>query len=295
MTDTTDTADAEGTKPTLTQKVLQELREWGATLAIFIPVFLVFTTFAFELRSIPSESMLPGLQVHDRVAVNKFAYGYSRHSVAMELGRFLPLGPGRVFGKTPERGDVVVFMHPHFNRVMIKRAIGLPGDTVQMRGERLFINGQEVPTEYLGTRTYVEHAARGRQAFTYVARVYEETLPNGVKVRVEHIEKDADVDTTPVFHVPEGHVLFMGDNRDRSLDGRNTRARDSGHCPVVDGAVREAGCPLPAGMDPERASIGFVPLENLIGRAETVFFTLNFCRDRAGHECPPGGRVWRGL
>lgn len=295
MTDTDHAAEVAPEQRTLAQKIKQELREWGMTLAIFIPAFLVFTTFVFELRSIPSESMLPGLQVHDRVAVNKFAYGYSRHSVAMELGRFLPLGPGRVMGKMPERGDVVVFMHPHFSRVMIKRAIGLPGDTVQMRAERLIINGQEVPTEYLGTRTYVEHASGGRAANTYVARVFEETLPNGVKVRVEHIEKDADVDTTPVFYVPEGHVLFMGDNRDRSLDGRNTRKTNSGHCPVVDGAVRGAGCALAPGVEPEEASIGFVPLDNLIGRAETVFFTLNFCRDRAGHECPPGGRVWRPL
>ena len=118
---------------TLQQKVVKELREWGITLSIFIPVFLVFSGLFYELRVIPSESMVPNLQVGDRVTVNKFAYGYSRHSLPFSLGRYVPLPDGRILASDPKRGDVAVFEHPHTARVMIKRIIGLPGDTVTVR------------------------------------------------------------------------------------------------------------------------------------------------------------------
>lgn len=282
MSEATSSPDA--AKPTLAEKAKRELREWGVTLAIFIPLYLIFTTFFYELRSIPSESMVPNLQVGDRVAVNKFAYGYSRHSVPFGLGKLLPLGDGRLMGRYPERGDVVVFMHPHFNRVMIKRAVGLPGDRIQMRGEKLYINGEALPLEYEGTRTYVPHGDRS----AVTARVFAETLPGGESHPVEHTQKGTPADDTPVFIVPDGHIFFMGDNRDDSLDARAL----TGHCPVVDGVIDRAGCTPLVALD--KASIGFVPLDNLIGRADTVFFTLNFCRSTPGNQCPPG-RVWRSL
>ncbi len=118
---------------TLQDKVVKELREWGITLSIFIPIFLIFSGLFYELRVIPSESMVPNLQVGDRVTVNKFAYGYSRHSRPFSLGRYVPLPEGRVFASMPKRGDVAVFEHTHTPRVMIKRIIGLPGDTVSVR------------------------------------------------------------------------------------------------------------------------------------------------------------------
>ena len=283
MTDVSAEHDAER-KKTLRARVLHELKEWGATLAIFIPIYLIFTTFAFELRSIPSESMVPNLQVGDRVAVNKFAYGYSRQSVPFGLGRFLPLGDGRIMGRVPDRGDVVVFQHPHFNRVMIKRVIGVPGDTIQMRGERLYLNGEQVSQDFVTRRTYVPHGKRDPKQ----ARVFDEALPGGPSYRIEHLYKGAPSDDTPTFIVPEGHIFMMGDNRDDSYDSRAL----TGHCPDVDDVIDKAGCtPL---VKPEDASVGFVPLDLIIGRADTVFFTLNFCRDRIDNECPPG-RVWRGL
>ena len=104
-----------------------------ALLLIF--AFYIFSFLIYEQRVIPSESMVPNLQVGDRVAVNKFAYGYSRYSLPWGAWRLLPEGDGRVFGGKPERGDVAVFMHPHTDRVMIKRIIGLPGDQVQMIDE----------------------------------------------------------------------------------------------------------------------------------------------------------------
>jgi signal peptidase I len=264
-------------------KVKKELREWGVTLAIFIPVYLVFTTFIYELRSIPSESMVPNLAVGDRVAVNKFAYGYSKESVPFGMGKYLPLGDGRLFAREPSRGDVVVFQHPHYPRVMIKRLIGVPGDRIEMRAEKLYLNGEEVATEYLGTRQFRQHSS-GRSVRS---QEFRETLPGGKSYMVGDF-RDTPADDTVQFVVPDGHYFFMGDNRDDSLDSRAT----SGHCPAVDGVIFKTGCePRVAAVD---ASIGFVPFDNLIGRADTVLFTIGFCRDRDDHECPPG-RVWKPL
>ena len=126
---------------TLQEKLVKELREWGITLSIFIPIFLIFSGLFYELRVIPSESMVPNLQVGDRVTVNKFAYGYSRNSLPFSLGRYVPLPDGRQFAGQPKRGDVAVFEHTHTPRVMIKRIIGLPGDTVLVRdGQPIAIN-----------------------------------------------------------------------------------------------------------------------------------------------------------
>lgn len=265
-------------------KVRRELREWGVTLAIFIPVYLLFTTFIYELRSIPSESMVPNLEVGDRVAVNKFAYGYSKESVPFGLGRFLPLGEGRLFATQPKRGDVVVFQHPHFPRVMIKRLIGLPGDEIQMRGERLFLNGEPLEVTFDGTRIYREYKTKRR----LTARQFVETLPRGKSYTIAHTVSGGQADNTLLFIVPEGHFFFMGDNRDDSLDSRAS----TGHCLEENGVISRTGCEPRVPL--EDASIGFVPFDNLIGRADTVLFTLNFCRDREGHTCSPG-RVWKPL
>ena len=99
--------EAEQVPLTLPQKIKKELREWGITLSIFIPVFLIFSGLFYELRVIPSESMVPNLQVGDRVTVNKFAYGYSRNSLPFSLGRYVPLPEGRIFGSMPKRGDTL--------------------------------------------------------------------------------------------------------------------------------------------------------------------------------------------
>ncbi|MCI4645496.1 MAG: signal peptidase I [Hyphomonadaceae bacterium] len=283
--DQTSTRDSTEEKKSFSAKVKQELKEWGATLSVFIPLFLLFSGLVYEQRVIPSESMVPNLRVGDRVAVAKFAYGYNRHSVPFGMGKWLPLGDGTLFQRTPERGDVVVFEHPHFGRVMIKRVIGLPGDIVEMRGEQLFLNGEPVSTVFEGRLTYLPHGQR--QSIT--ARVYTETMDE--KSWVTHQwDQGSRGDSTPVFEVPAGHVLFMGDNRDNSKDGRDL----TGHCPARNGVVRDAGCSLPPGMAASDASIGFVPLDHLIGRAETVIFSTYRCRKQAGTDCLDG-RIWKGL
>ena len=276
-------SEAAEIQTSLGSKAMKEAREWGVTLAVFIPIFYLFSFLFYEQRVIPSESMVPNLQVGDRVVVSKFAYGYDRFSVPWGLGRILPLGKGRILAHAPRRGDVVVFMHPHWNRVMIKRLIGLPGDHVQMLGERLYLNGEPVPTEFIGRRRYIPH----RDTRPVSAAEYSETI-DGKTYLTHQWAKGQPLDTTVEFIVPEGYVFFMGDNRDNSKDARDT----SGHCPEVDGVIDKAGCELRVPAD--FASIGFVPMDHLMGRAETVLFTTHRCKRREGLDCPPK-RVWKAL
>lgn len=283
--------DGEKQKLTFGQKVKKELREWGVTLSVFVPLFLLFSGLVYELRVIPSESMVPNLQVGDRVTVNKFAYGYSRHSLPFSLGRYVPLPEGRIFAGNPKRGDVVVFEHPHTPRVMIKRLIGLPGDRIQVRGNRIFLNGEPIDRERQRTVRYDEYKDRSR----VTAVEYKETI--GDKSWIAHDMQRQGNDSSPIFVVPEGHFLFFGDNRDNSLDGRSER----GHCRQdASGAISQAGCepridpftnmPIPG----ENASIGFVPFDNLIGRADTVLFSTYSC-GRVNAEPCMKKRVWRPL
>jgi signal peptidase I len=275
------TTDAE---PTLTawEKVKRELKEWGQTLAVFVPIFLVFTGLIYEQRVIPSESMVPNLQVGDRIAVSKFAYGYSRYSLPLEMGRFIPLPKGRIFARMPERGDVVVFEHTHTKRVMVKRLIGLPGDRIQMIGEELYVNGAPVAEELVRTVRYTPHKHR----MSVTAREVREgdAGDSWLTYRTDTVNDDENEN---IFIVPAGHFFMMGDNRDNSLDSRFM----TGHCPAVDGLVDAFGCPLSVPAD--KASIGFVPFDHLIGRAETIILTLHRCKLEDGAACPK--RVWKGL
>lgn len=198
-------------------------------------------TVAFEPFNIPSGSMIPTLLVGDYLFVSKYAYGYSRHSMPFSPELF----QGRIFGSLPARGDVAVFKYPRDNSTdYIKRIVGLPGDRIQMRGGRLFLNGQEVPREGLGLYTVEGDGPR------MTVRRYRETLPaagGGAPVRHEILEAsdDGQYDNTTEYVVPAGHVFAMGDNRDNSLDSREMNA------------------------------VGFVPVENLVGRAEMIFFSVD--------------------
>ncbi|MEM6626682.1 MAG: signal peptidase I [Pseudomonadota bacterium] len=276
-------------RKSIVEWVKHEVRELAATIAVFLPIWLVFTTFAYELRSIPSESMVPALQVGDRVAVSKFAYGYTRNSIPFGIGRLL-LGDDksdpneRLFGRAPKRGDVVVFKHPNADKVMIKRLVGLPGDTLQMRGGRLFVNGAEVGREQVRTVAYAPHGSR----FTRNAVEYRETLPDGSNYLIHEFGDSNDHDRTPIFRVPDGHVFMMGDNRDNSEDSR----APSGH-PDLAAAYPHGWNNGPARVG-QPTGLGYVPLDHLIGRAETVLFSLYRCRRAEGQECAQP-RMWRGL
>jgi signal peptidase I len=155
----------------------------------------------------------------------------------------LPLFSGRIFFRTPQRGDVIVFKLPRDPSVdYIKRVVGLPGDRIQVRDSVLYINDQPVKRERIEDYVSEEGGVPLRQL------QYIETLPNGVRHRIIQISENGPLDNTDVYVVPAGHFFMMGDNRDNSLDSR----------------VAEA-----------RGGVGFVPAENLVGRAEFLFFSTN--------------------
>ncbi len=214
----------------------------------------LFRTLFFQPFWIPSESMKDTLLVGDFLFINKMAYGYSRYSCPFDA---CPIS-GRILGSEPKRGDVVVFSHPISHEVLVKRLIGLPGDRIQVRAGLLYINDVVAPQTPAGTFSEVmgpqgSMANRPRCQNGQVkdgdictrARAVE-TLPNGVQHDVLNIEDDSFADNTPVFEVPPAMYFFMGDNRDNSEDSRFSQ---------------------------DMGGLGFVPYENLIGRADVALFS----------------------
>lgn len=244
----------------LGRKAVSELGETVRFFAGVAAVWFLLVTFAFAAFHIPSVSMQPVLQVGDRVLVSKWAYGYSRHSLPLGIGYLLPDSwSGRVFGSLPDRGDVVVIRDPQQGINLIKRVIGLPGDTVELRAGRLYINGEVVERTPLNVLRY-----RDPQGDIVQVAEYDEALPGGPVHTIYEHGDDYGLDNAGPFRVPEDHLFLMGDNRDRSQDSR------------------------------ARYGIGYVHTDQLVGRAETVLFTFARCRNEEGLYCPPW-RVWRGL
>ena len=205
------------------------------TLIYAVLIAVVIRTVAFEPFNIPSGSMIPTLLIGDYLFVSKYTYGYSRYSLPFGIDLF----PGRIMDSPPERGDVVVFKLPVDPSVdYIKRVIGLPGDRIQVRNSVLYINGEPVQRERI--EDLVARNARGEDV-----RIpqYVETLPNGRRYRTLDQTPTGSLDDTRVYVVEDGHYFMMGDNRDDSADSRVT------------------------------GQVGQVPAQNLVGRAEVLFFS----------------------
>ena len=213
------------------------LGETLRTVIYAVIIALGVRTFLYEPFNIPSGSMKPTLLVGDFLFVSKFTYGYSRYSLPLSL----PLIEGRILAREPERGDVVVFKLPADNATdYIKRVIGLPGDRIQMRDGILHINRKPVQRELQDVIEVESDHGRIEQK-----SVYLETLPNGRQHLIWEASDNERYDNTPEFTVPPGHFFMMGDNRDSSQDSR------------------------------AQSIVGFVPLENMVGRAEFLFFSHN--------------------
>ena len=229
-------------------------RETFKTVFWAVVIALLVRTFAYEPFSIPSGSMLPGLLVGDYLFVSKFSYGYTRYSFPWSPRLF----SGRILDGTPERGDVVVFRLPADTKVdYIKRVIGLPGDKIQVKDGRLYINGKIVERRRAGQRVENERDEETGRWGETLYQIYTETLPNGRSYRIyEQSDAYPGSDNTPEYTVPASQYFMMGDNRDNSCDSRFSASYN------------------PGGAGPRcRQVVGYVPFANLIGRAEFIFFS----------------------
>lgn len=232
------------------------LAETTRFLLLFFLLAILLRTFVVAPFVIPSGSMLPELRIGDYLFVAKWPYGYSRHSIPFGLASW----EGRVWSAEPRRGDVVVFRYPGEDEDYVKRLIGLPGDTVQMRRGQLFLNGRPVPkvriADWLmpvtpnspcryGGRTQAPAVEEGKAVCRYPR--FRETLPGGRSYEVLD-QIDGGADDTPAYAVPAGHYFMMGDNRDDSADSR---------------------------FSLEQKGVGLLPSDHVIGRAMIAFFSTD--------------------
>lgn len=222
-----------------TQPQGESIGEFVRTIIFAFIIAMLIRTVAFEPFNIPSSSMVPTLLIGDFLFVSKYSYGYGSAGTFWSVPDF----KGRVFDREPARGDVIVFKWPHDNSTdYIKRLIGLPGDRIQMRHGILYINDMAVPRDRLSVPVPLPH----NESVPANITDYQEHLPGGVTHIIRKEGDEMPLDNTEVFVVPAHHYFFMGDNRDNSED---SRAKNGG--------------------------VGFVPEENLVGKAEFLFFSLD--------------------
>jgi|TARA_B110000438_G_scaffold112781_1_gene110650 signal peptidase I len=227
-------------------KVIKKKDNFFISFFLILIVALFFRAFFFQSYNIPSGSMLKNLFVGDYIFVSKFTYGYSKNSLPFSL----PIIPGRLFASSPKRGDVVVFKLPSDGRTdYIKRVIGLPGDKIQVIEGKVFINNSKLDYEKIGTfqdNNLINRKNRSLGCRNESLDIILETLPNGISYEVLDSQNQSYADNTGVYNVPEDHFFVMGDNRDNSQDSRYLK------------------------------SVGFIPFDNLVGRAEIIFFSWNW-------------------
>jgi len=231
-------------------------------IAMIAVAFLIFSTFGYAAFHIPSSSMEPTLEVGDRIFVAKFPYGYNKFSFYFDPD---PIGEARFFEDAPKRGDVVVFTRPDLNNTdFIKRVIGLPGDVIELRQGRVFINGKILPREKVRSFAFTSY-----EGFRTEVTEYIETLPNGVAHRIYERGDDYPRDNFRAYRVPPDHYFMMGDNRDSSNDSRALNYMGPNH------------------------------KKYLVGRADITTFSVYDCdQGKPDIPCPlgiPFGRFFRSL
>lgn len=283
----TNAAAATSAKPEKKQGFVAETVEIIKTVVYALLIALVLRVVLFQPYTIPSASEEPNLYRGDYIIVSKWSYGWSQKSIPF-LDLIPPIVHGRLFFQPPKRGDIIVFALPHDGHTnFIKRLIGLPGDKIQMRGGRLYINGAalaEAPAPLPDPPKGISDYARRGQM---------ETNPEGKRYVTQLMTSNdfsgaVSPNDTGVYVVPPHCYFMMGDNRDDSLDSRFDPL-------LPDGDPKLGGCGVsPAALMSEGSNpgVGFVPEENLIGKAQLVLISWNTGPDDTQPCCASLFKPW---
>ena len=240
-----------------------EMIEILKTISYALLIALFLRVLFFQPFTIPSASMEPNLLKGDYIIVAKYAYGYSRHSFPLSP----PLFKGRLFFHEPKRGDIIVFKLPRDGRTdYIKRLIGLPGDKIQVIGGVILVNGK--PISHIPGKSFI--AENG--GWPVQATEYREEIRPGKFIKTQQIAGYGSADNTGVYTIPKGCYFFMGDNRDNSADSRFEPGLEPG-------SFAANACPWDSSLDDQigrdNLGVGFVPAENLVGKADIILLSWN--------------------
>jgi signal peptidase I len=250
------TAEAKSA-PAAKSGVIHETVEIVKTIVYALLIALVLKVIVFQPYTIPSASEEPNLYEGDYIIVSKWSYGWSRHSIPFSP----PIFSGRILFNQPQRGDIVVFKLPRDGRTdYIKRLVGLPGDRIQLKSGQVFINGQALQ------RTPLPDAMGDLPDGYGPVQRFDERTPNGRQHVVQMAPTGSQADSTGVYVVPPHCYFMLGDNRDNSLDSRFDPAMPAD-------ASGLASCAWDPALDsnlPAESGVGFVPEEDLVGKAQFI-------------------------